>query len=68
MLLDILVAGGVLFFVVTGWVLITRWASRSDAGAASCNLPRHECGHCPMADSCALRDDAEEAADRPDQR
>ncbi len=64
LLLTILSVSGVIFFLACGWVLVERLARRSrTANPDSCDLPRHECGHCLRSEGCSMRphdsDDAE---------
>lgn len=61
LLLTGLAVSGVVFCLGAGWVLVDRLFQRTVLnGVESCDLPRHECGHCLMSAHCALHDDDED--------
>lgn len=62
MIVRIALAAVVIFVLAGGWVLVQRWAARINRNSDPCDLPREECHHCLMADSCIMRPDDEDDA------
>lgn len=54
-MLAVIISSCVIFALMVVWVLVDRWyrASMGD-GVDNCELPRHECCHCLMMDSCTV--------------
>ncbi|HOJ33457.1 MAG TPA: hypothetical protein PKY35_07750 [Candidatus Hydrogenedentes bacterium] len=54
-MLMVIIASCAIFVLMLVWVFIDRWYRTSMGdGIDSCELPRHECCHCLMMDSCAV--------------
>lgn len=64
MLGSIAIAFVAIFGVVLAWMMVDRLFRKTmTAGPKECDLPRRECCHCIIADSCSLRDDSTGDAD-----
>lgn len=56
MIVSVIVASAAIFALMLVWVWVDRvYRSSLENGVDSCELPRHECCHCMMADACVVQ-------------
>jgi hypothetical protein len=55
-LIQVLAVSGVIFLIVTAWVLVDRLFRKTVvADLERCGQDRPDCHHCPMGEGCGFR-------------